>query len=754
MKSYTRVLPAVVLAAGVFVLGIRSTPHVVSALTVQVDATVFAGTVVCTRTFDYSTTSTIGAQTQSYIETDHEMTTYTLNADGGLIQATSTYALKLTSTVKNAETGDEDTQIHETQGTASGSTGQKDEYIGHFQSGSSAELPLGTPTVVATQLETYTKTVDGTESQTTGGPRQVEITNMNNGAEPPLLTVTDGATRLSGKTTQKLYGPSDDGSRDDQLDGQAGCTWNLTIIEFNGKLVGSAAAESDVTRTDTPTRTFTPTPTLTADRTKTPTRTPTATRSKAPTPSLTPTATRPPCAQGGADGSRLAGAAHPLSAPTPVVCAVSRYVIDWRMPDRYGTDFDADRLIDYPAAAYPLNATSDYPNVAIPIEPPNWLVTLIVSRRGGACDPNATYTWHIGKLKIVPAQVIKGGRRTCDFTYHFDKLATYPVTVDVSNGGYPPGRGQRDVVVKDFLIVGLGDSVASGEGDPDLPSAKSPIWQKAQCHRSAFSFEAMAAARIEQADPHTSVTFVHLACSGATILAGLLGDYAGIEPKRGIPLLPQIDVMRNSIGKRRIDALVISVGANDIGFGGIVSSCLQNIVHLDPCAHLSASLAAPQLLAALPGLYDRLAARLVPAPIAPGHIFLTQYFDPTHGADGAICPETLGLHAQDYQWAYDSVVQPLNRQARAAAKRHQWTFVDGIAQGFTDHGYCAGGQSWIVPVVTNGTFSQQGNSNGAFHPNHAGYRFIADRLVPLLDQAFYIAGDPKGALKDPPAAAG
>lgn len=40
---------------------------------------------------------------------------------------------------------------------------------------------------------------------------------------------------------------------------------------------------------------------------------------------------------------------------------------------------------------------------------------------------------------------------------------------------------------------------------------------------------AQAAYRLEKRGPHTSVTFVHLACSGATITDGIVGPHAGIE---------------------------------------------------------------------------------------------------------------------------------------------------------------------------------------------------------------------------------
>ena len=75
------------------------------------------------------------------------------------------------------------------------------------------------------------------------------------------------------------------------------------------------------------------------------------------------------------------------------------------------------------------------------------------------------------------------------------------------------------------------------DADTNVKSAEDPLeptWQDERCHRSAFAGSAQAALAIEQADPRTSVTFVHLACSGAKVDVGLLEPYAGAEPTAGL----------------------------------------------------------------------------------------------------------------------------------------------------------------------------------------------------------------------------
>lgn len=113
---------------------------------------------------------------------------------------------------------------------------------------------------------------------------------------------------------------------------------------------------------------------------------------------------------------------------------------------------------------------------------------------------------------------------------------------------------ETDVIIKDRLILGLGDSYASGEGNPDSPTVisaegtetlakdnnninitgrwmkeaeklwvkKEAAWLDRQCHRSFFSQQIMASLKLAESNPHETITMVPLACSGAEVLDGLL----------------------------------------------------------------------------------------------------------------------------------------------------------------------------------------------------------------------------------------
>ncbi|KPG91895.1 hypothetical protein AEQ67_28340 [Pseudomonas sp. RIT-PI-q] len=119
-----------------------------------------------------------------------------------------------------------------------------------------------------------------------------------------------------------------------------------------------------------------------------------------------------------------------------------------------------------------------------------------------------------------------------------------------------PSSGFEDktsVVIRDRLILGMGDSFASGEGNPDIPTvvdrnglesfyqsnndafkngrwmlfthhwvAKKAEWFNGQCHRSMLSQQVLAALRLAGDDKHSSITLMPLACSGAEVLDGVL----------------------------------------------------------------------------------------------------------------------------------------------------------------------------------------------------------------------------------------
>ncbi|OXE35444.1 MAG: hypothetical protein CGW95_13790 [Phenylobacterium zucineum] len=141
-------------------------------------------------------------------------------------------------------------------------------------------------------------------------------------------------------------------------------------------------------------------------------------------------------------------------------------------------------------------------------------------------------------------------------TDHAGSMPTV-VKVTVTHGGGGSVTSSVTIEIKDRLFIGLGESYASGEGNPDQPqhfddprfqeAARSYFssnpdpyerwwrdekvlatltqpaqWWDPVCHRSLYSQQANAAFLYAAARPKEAVTFAAFACSGAEVLDGLI----------------------------------------------------------------------------------------------------------------------------------------------------------------------------------------------------------------------------------------
>jgi hypothetical protein len=266
-------------------------------------------------------------------------------------------------------------------------------------------------------------------------------------------------------------------------------------------------------------------------------------------------------------------------------------------------------------------------------------------------------------------------------------------------------------------VVAVGDSYASGEG------AIGAGWTNATCHRSSLAGPQDAAARLDTLRP---TSFTSLACSGA-MTASLLGSGGQLSL---IPAFP-------------VDALTMSIGGNDIGFAGIVLTCLA----VDDCTTLDAS-----VTAGLTTLSARLATVFAAVPGNVGNVFVTEYPDPTTGVFGQICGSVLAPAFQGLEtispaeaaWASSRVVAGLNSTlatavlaANARPGPHPvFRFVSGISARFAGHGYCTGGGSpapWALPnprfiATPVDSLTSQNDLGGVMHPNDLGQRAIGEAL--------------------------
>lgn len=200
----------------------------------------------------------------------------------------------------------------------------------------------------------------------------------------------------------------------------------------------------------------------------------------------------------------------------------------------------------------------------------------IVAELAGASDPAVNCIWRVN-LRGATAGRAEAVTKPCSEALVVDVPYPDGATLMVEIAGRPVA--QADVKVRDLLIAGMGDSFASGEGNPDGPvrfsrertasyggSGKDLLgyparvgswksigdkafieenarWLDQACHRSLYSFELRAALQLALEDPHRAVTYVGVACSGAEVTAGLFLRYKGNEWVPNPPLLSQISAV-------------------------------------------------------------------------------------------------------------------------------------------------------------------------------------------------------------------
>ncbi|MGI9597214.1 MAG: SGNH/GDSL hydrolase family protein, partial [Acidimicrobiales bacterium] len=119
-------------------------------------------------------------------------------------------------------------------------------------------------------------------------------------------------------------------------------------------------------------------------------------------------------------------------------------------------------------------------------------------------------------------------------------------------------------------ILSLGDSYISGEGAPEFFEGTNVVGPNGnQCRRAPTAYPYLAADRL-------GASLIFLACSGA-LSTGM--DNAGTLPDPLPPVAGGEDQLQRLVAEygsdvADIDAVLVSVGGNDVGFGTIIKACL------------------------------------------------------------------------------------------------------------------------------------------------------------------------------------
>lgn len=411
----------------------------------------------------------------------------------------------------------------------------------------------------------------------------------------------------------------------------------------------------------------------------------------------------------------------------------------------------------------------------------------------GAVPVGAVCAWSFNDNEGPPIQTTLDCSEPINFRVRNGR--TTVASVDVSSGGSEaPLHDSTQIAVRDILIAGLGDSIASGEGNPDRPVALSDdgfcfrsyleggssgqyyrpsrkgykgaracesatgsnelfAWQKfgaqwfnAACHRSLYSYQTRAALALAVQYTHVAVTYLPLACSGATVDEGLLGSLrareclitktsmncAGSVGSQTAELKEALAAAQRRQPARQLDLIFLSVGANDINFSGLVADVIVDSTTERALFQRSGMIGSVEdsratLTRTLPQNFQRLRAAL--KPLVSGdlsRVVFVSYANPTL-MGGAPCPG--GVAGFDIHPSFNAAPERLAKTSQFVeseflpqlknivlctggticnSPRDAMTFVEQHQAAFQNHGFCA--RAAADPAFDRQCFLADGNS--------------------------------------------
>jgi lysophospholipase L1-like esterase len=316
-------------------------------------------------------------------------------------------------------------------------------------------------------------------------------------------------------------------------------------------------------------------------------------------------------------------------------------------------------------------------------------------------------------------------------------------------------------------IVAIGDSFISGEGGRWLGNGSEALGTRSGTDRAAFGCGALGceydAARVygasEADDCHRSDVApiesapiavdlkVNLACSGAKARDLWPGDEGG-TPHFGEP--PEADQLAEVAARDQVRMVVVTVGANDVGFGELVAECAldwarspagqPSTCHHEAEAQIRAALtrATRGVTAALHGVrrvmradgYLRSDYRLVAmgyaSPFPEGRWFRYPEDGWSRLTEGG-CP----LWNADADWAADQATVDLGAALRDAAAATGAEYLD-LTHAFDGHQLCdrrsqrvgAAGPSPLTAEWFRRLSFTQGSTRESLHPNAYGQKVM------------------------------
>lgn len=340
-----------------------------------------------------------------------------------------------------------------------------------------------------------------------------------------------------------------------------------------------------------------------------------------------------------------------------------------------------------------------------------------------------------------------------------------------------------------FVWGAMGDSFASGEGNPehgiDDPSDVSHfsglVWGNdssifvpdgfslrsdvTTCHRSDRAGAPKANDALKADYPGMTFALGFVACSGATVHDLITGGYTGPEvvhdAQLGFVKVPQPAQLSRiktfAMSQNQLDALYMSIGGNNAGFGQFIQDCISPVGPLD-CSSDDGLLS--QNLSGLATSYNTLDFSIGStfAPTPPPPVLISEYPNPLSRTSTAPCQGDdynafgeVGIGGFDDAlknnvtsaeaiWA-NTIAAKMNQTVDVAANQNDWFIVTDHTNAFVGHGVCT---SQPFANLNSRALRRQGQdvpdtsffafSSGFMHPNDAGFAAYGSAIEGKLRQ--------------------
>ena len=345
------------------------------------------------------------------------------------------------------------------------------------------------------------------------------------------------------------------------------------------------------------------------------------------------------------------------------------------------------------------------------------------------------------------------------------------------------------VVPKPLVIATIGDSNASGEGNPlvqDADTAK-VVWSTGKdaddcqlCHRSDLAGPTQGIRQLQEAG--WAIRYVSFACSGANMCQNegkgnqLMHPWKpyhasknakmGLKEARVFKNETQIELVKEWLGDDDLDILLMSIGANDSGFLPVLTKCVVGTTPVARRIFKKKGLAKKMAknFERVEQMYSDLDT-VIRQTLKPKHIIMTTYANASTNENGDWCHEYIDpnyecppdaklssgckllsrIQSEDNKWLNKSLLTPLNSIIHKAAQKHGWHLTEGLSSSDTT-GVCSK-YKWFRTIAES--MHTQGDRKAALHLNNKGhevygnlmfrelmYRIGADETLPSAPTPF------------------